>query len=260
MYKNICILKKEAQFYLPSDSIFEKSTSWFSYRGKFLRRSFSWHFHLKIHKPWQLPSGDFRWVNGTSLWYDQSYDHFCHPGHSSEFYNKLLELREYFPEKIDRVIYAIDLEVERKRNDAYQFCSIACNLMRVAFEDLGFTVPPVYWLENHRANSSYKQDEHICFETLLVPPNQFQHFTSQEAASKHRSQALKMCSIPERNPAKHSPSKNIVFFQRAAERYLVNSENLCIDLSNKGFQAYVVSGIFLRFGGCTVCCRCYRYR
>lgn len=51
-----------------------------------------------------------------------------------------------------------------------------------------------------------------------------------------------MCSIPERDPEKYLPSRNIVFYQRAAERLLTNAEELCNNLNSKGFEVSVVSG------------------
>ncbi len=54
--------------------------------------------------------------------------------HSSEFYNKLVEVRNQFLYPIDRILYAFDTEVQRWAGYAYKYCGYPCNLMRIGFE------------------------------------------------------------------------------------------------------------------------------
>jgi hypothetical protein len=87
-----------------------------------------------------------------------------HVGHSSEFYNKLVELRAQFPYKIDRILYASDTEVarfftltltfsltlkykNRRAKYAYTLCATPCNLLRIAFEPEGWVFPDIYMLQ-----------------------------------------------------------------------------------------------------------------
>lgn len=59
----------------------------------------------------------------------------------------------------------------------------------------------------------------------------------RKAAEMHRNEALKMCNIRPRDPP--SFPEKIFFYQRAKDRVIANSEELCQALREEGWQTYL---------------------
>jgi hypothetical protein len=233
-YQNVCLdpPTKTFHFYEQIKGTYGVNDfGWHVYRDTGGKVSFSWHFRTKVVS--ELPKNTTLWANGTSIWFDQSYANFCHVGHSSEVYTKLVELRKLFPGPIERIMYTTNAEF-KGRPDAYQFCYIPCNEMRVAFEEENWQFPTVYWL---LLQKEYIANKTICFENVLVPASTHQHFTSREAAAMHRSSALRMCNIPER-PTPKVP-RTVFFYQRGHERQMYNVEELCSYSKQLGYSSYI---------------------
>jgi hypothetical protein len=119
-----------------------------------------------------------------------------------------VQLRRDFPGPIEQIIYAHWGEFT-KREDAFQMCHVPCYLMRIGFPDINWEFPQIFWLRNQ---SEWHNNQTVCFDSLLVPANTHQHFTSPVALDLHRSQALKMCDIPERPVGDHPKTVFIYLF------------------------------------------------
>eukprot|EP01114_Cavostelium_apophysatum_P017910 TRINITY_DN5416_c0_g1_i5.p1 TRINITY_DN5416_c0_g1~~TRINITY_DN5416_c0_g1_i5.p1 ORF type:complete len:418 (+),score=93.36 TRINITY_DN5416_c0_g1_i5:2337-3590(+) len=195
--------------------------------GEAKRRSLSWNYEFLKDSNYVAPTS-VRWLDGTTIWYDQSYNEPCHQGHASEFYSKLVDLRKQFPGKVDRILY--------NNKQSGDICGRTCHLMMLGFEQEGWVVPPIFSIPVTTALKSGGQP--VCFDRLLVPSNTQQHFTSREAANEHRDAALRLCDVPKRYPTKND-TKKLFFYERGFDRYIVNSEELCEHSNTRGFTAVV---------------------
>eukprot|EP01116_Phalansterium_solitarium_P016312 TRINITY_DN3776_c0_g1_i1.p1 TRINITY_DN3776_c0_g1~~TRINITY_DN3776_c0_g1_i1.p1 ORF type:complete len:619 (-),score=133.87 TRINITY_DN3776_c0_g1_i1:125-1981(-) len=237
-YRNVCFNGNRTIHYYqpPGGPLADPDFGWHAYRDHSPHRSFSFHFRTRLHTTAELPK-EVKWLKGTSIWFDQSFGNICHTGHSSEFYTKLVELRDRWPGKVERIIYAVDQEF-KNRADAYKYCHQTCNLMRIGFPDENFVFPTVFWLE--QLQETHKA-EMVCYEQLLVPEDSHQHFTSRHRAERNRNQALDMCKIPRRPDAAVGTSiapRKVFFFERGFDRQF-NSEQLCEQTRELGYEAYV---------------------
>eukprot|EP01114_Cavostelium_apophysatum_P017908 TRINITY_DN5416_c0_g1_i2.p1 TRINITY_DN5416_c0_g1~~TRINITY_DN5416_c0_g1_i2.p1 ORF type:complete len:273 (-),score=31.70 TRINITY_DN5416_c0_g1_i2:145-963(-) len=113
-YRNICLLPRNERFMWLSPVVDGKmrfpaelryKIGFYIYKeGEAKRRSLSWNYEFLKDSNYVAPTS-VRWLDGTTIWYDQSYNEPCHQGHASEFYSKLVDLRKQFPGKVDRILY-----------------------------------------------------------------------------------------------------------------------------------------------------------
>lgn len=204
------------------------------------KKTFSWHCSILLeNQTSEIPLERTKWIQGTSLWFDQAFNPTSHVGHGSEFYWKVNDVRASFPGRVDRVIsprarssFNIDGCGMLKMYPTKSFCKL-WNLFFSGFEDTNWEVPPTYFLKPQK-ELGLPQDHMLCFEKVLVPANSRIWFTSKQAANIYREKGLRMCNLTQRVPySESSIPKHLLFFQRGFDRWISNAgriEQMTTDL------------------------------